>query len=106
VAVSGPRVEDRLLVTLTVGELERLVEGCARTAVAEVVGQLVAPRFLTIAQVAEMLGICERYVGQLVREEGLPEARRLGRSPRYERDAVVAWMRAKPAAVTTLRRVR
>ena len=41
-----------------------------------------------------MLGVSTRYVTpELVPSQGLPTARKLGRELRFERDAVVDWMR-------------
>lgn len=85
----------RLLVTLTAADLERLVDDRVRAAVRDEVTQLCEPRFLTAADVAAMLQVCTKTVANLVKKEGLPSARALGRELRFERDRVVEWMRAR-----------
>lgn len=97
--------EPKLLVTLTAAELEQLVDARTRAAVRDEIEKLVEPRFLTTAEVAEMLSISTVYVARLVKSDGLPVARQLGRELRFERDRVVEWMRARstPAAVPTER---
>jgi excisionase family DNA binding protein len=101
--------KDRMLVQLTAGELERLVDERVRAAVRDEVTRLVGPRFLNTAQVAEMLGVSDRYVAELVRDQGLPTARPLGRHARFDHEAVIAWMRERrvdEATVTPIRRVK
>ena len=87
-----------LLVTLTAADLEQLVETRVRAAVRDEVTKLVEPRFLTVADVAEMLQVCTKTVGNLVRKDGLPVARQLGREQRFDRDQVVEWMRERVRA--------
>lgn len=89
-----------MLVTLTTAELEQLVADRVRESVREEVAQLVEPRFLTVADVAEMLQVCTKTVANLVRKEGLPVARQLGRELRFDRDQVVGWMRERVRADT------
>ena len=84
-----------MLVTLTTEELEQLVDLRVRAAVRDEVEKLVEPRFLTAADVAEMLQVCTKTVANLVKREGLPVARQLGRELRFERDRVVEWMRER-----------
>jgi excisionase family DNA binding protein len=96
--MAGPRhadAEARLLVQLTAGELERLIEDRVRATVLDAVSQLAEPRFLTVADVGEMLQVCTKTVHKLVRDDELPVARQLGRELRFERDRVVEWMRAR-----------
>lgn len=85
------------LAVVDVDELERLIEGRVREAVRDEVQAIAAPRFLTVAEVAEMLRVCTKTVHRLVDKEGLPYARKLGREMRFDQEAVVAWMRASPA---------
>lgn len=94
---------DRLLVTMTAAELEQLVDARVRAGMRDEIEKLVEPRFLTTAEVADMLSISTVYVARLVKSEGLPVARQLGRELRFERDRVVEWMRARstPAPAPT-----
>jgi excisionase family DNA binding protein len=108
-----PPTDSKPLVMLTASDLEQLVEHRVRAAVRDEVERLCEPRFLTIAEVAEMLRLSTKTVTNLVRKEGLPVARQLGRELRFERDRVVEWMRARvsgheivPPERPRLRRVR
>jgi excisionase family DNA binding protein len=83
------------MVVLSADQLRTLIAETARVAVRDEIGQLVEPRFLTTADVAAMLQVCTRQVTNLVKTEGLPVARQLGRELRFERDQVVEWMRAR-----------
>jgi excisionase family DNA binding protein len=85
----------KLLVTLTAADLERLLDERVRAAVTETVAQLAEPRFLTVADLCEMLQVSRKTVAILVQRDGLPVARQLGRELRFERDQVVEWMRAR-----------
>ena len=86
--------DQRMVVQLTLEELVGVLEPFIRAAVREEVQRLCEPRFLTIADVCLMLDISSKYLlRKLVAEQGLPVARMFGREPRFERDAVVAWMR-------------
>ena len=87
--------EDPMLVQLTASQLERLIDERVRATVLEAVSQLTEPRFLTLDDVGEMLQLSTKTVLKLVREDGLPVARRLGAQMRFERDQVVEWMRAR-----------
>jgi excisionase family DNA binding protein len=105
--------DGKMLVMLTAAELEQLLEQRVRSAIRDEVERLCEPRFLTIAEVAEMLRLSTKTVTNLVRKEGLPVARQLGRELRFERDRVVEWMRARgtgpelvPPERPRLRRVR
>lgn len=51
------------------------------------------PRLLTAREVAEALGLPKWRVYQLARDEGLP-AVRLGRSLRFDADALAEWLQA------------
>lgn len=51
------------------------------------------PRLLTAREVSEALGLPKWRVYQLARDEGLP-AVRLGRSLRFDADALAAWIEA------------
>lgn len=92
--------EPKLLVTMTGLELEQLVDARTRAAVREEIERFVEPRFLTTAEVAEMLSVSTVYVARLVKSDGLPVARQLGRELRFERDRVVEWMRARSTPAT------
>jgi excisionase family DNA binding protein len=87
--------DGKLLVTLTADELGQIVDDRVRAAVRDEVEKLCEPRFLTAGDVAEMLQVCTKTVANLVRKEGLPVARQLGRELRFERDQVVEWMRER-----------
>lgn len=89
--------DSRMLVTLSASELEQLVDARTRASIRDEIEKLVEPRFLTTAEVAEMLSISTVYVARLVKSDGLPVARQLGRELRFERDRVVEWMRARSA---------
>jgi excisionase family DNA binding protein len=82
------------MVVLTSTDLERLLGALVRTAMREEGQSLIAPSFLTAAEVAEMLRVHPKTVVKLVKDEGLPVVRKLGRELRFERAAVVEWMRA------------
>jgi excisionase family DNA binding protein len=89
-----PSEETRGMVVLTSTDLERLLGALVRTAMREEGQSLIAPSFLTAAEVAEMLRVHPKTVVKLVKDEGLPVVRKLGRELRFERAAVVEWMRA------------
>ena len=91
----GAATDEKLLVTLTAAELAELVDTRVRSAVRAEVEKLCEPRFLTTSDVAEMLQVCTKTVLNLVRGQGLPVARQLGKELRFERDQVVGWMRAR-----------
>jgi predicted XRE-type DNA-binding protein len=63
--------DSRLLVTLNVAELEQLFAERVRAAVRDEVERLCEPRFLTIAEVAEMLRLSKPTVMNLVRAGGV-----------------------------------
>ncbi len=84
-----------MLVTLTAAELADMLDARVRSAVRDEVEKLCEPRFMTVAEVAEMLQVCTKTVGKLVRDKGLPTARQLGHELRFERDRVVEWMRER-----------
>jgi excisionase family DNA binding protein len=98
------------MVVLSTDQLRTLIDETARVAVRDEIGQLMEPRFLTTADVAAMLQVCTRQVTNLVKTEGLPVARQLGRELRFERDQIVEWMRlrgddsGRPAERSRLRR--
>jgi excisionase family DNA binding protein len=79
------------LATLTVGELRRLLS------------ELVLPppqpeheALLTLEDLARTLRCSTRHIRRL-RGEGLPVVM-VGEAPRFERDAVLAWLRARSGA--------
>ena len=48
--------------------------------------------YLTTRQCAELVGVHPRSIVRLVRDEGLPAVRLGGKTMRYERAAVLAWL--------------
>jgi len=56
--------------------------------------QLARDSLLTLEEVAELCRCSTRHIRRL-RSEGLP-CMMLGESPRFERDAVLAWLRTRP----------
>lgn len=80
------------LVVLTPEQLRELVTEAVSAALAEhqPVG---SPRLLDRQVLAEMLG-CSLPTLDKLRSEGLPEVR-VGDAPRFEREAVLEWLRAR-----------
>lgn len=99
-----------MLVTLSVDELERLVE----KAVSKVLANTNASplEYLTAEQVAEKVGVCAATVGKWSERDGLP-CMREGRVIRYRLEDVRTWLASrveKPGAhaskhVARLRRI-
>jgi excisionase family DNA binding protein len=82
-------MSEQALVVTSVSQLRSLIDEAVSAALARVASP--ADRPLTTEEVAEMLGVCARTVTNLVRDRGLP-ARRVGRSLRFFRGDVLAWM--------------
>lgn len=59
--------------------------------------QVVLDTLLSPPQLAEKLGVSERWIGQLVREHRVPFVR-LGRTVRFRPSAIDAWLEAKQIA--------
>jgi excisionase family DNA binding protein len=88
-----------LAVTLTVDELEQLVE----RAVTRAVGQRPDSDVLTRDEVAQLLQIHPRVVVTYVRTRGMP-GKQVGRSWRFRRSEVLAWLEeqaVRPGAPTS-----
>ena len=62
-------------------------------------------RLLTAAEVAELLAVSETWVRDQTRSGHLPHVS-LGRYRRYQRDAVVAWLREQEAGGAAWRKHR
>lgn len=82
----------KMLVTMTQDELELAMERAVSKRVAEEVERATGPRFMTTAELAEMLSMSTKTVVKLTRD-GLPSLR-LGRELRFETARVVEWLRA------------
>lgn len=84
------------IVTITAQELEALIERAVTRALEALPQPAPDQRWLTTREVAELLGVHTRSVQHYVKR-GMP-ARFLGpKTVRYERDAVLAWFRARNA---------
>lgn len=81
-----------LAVTLTVDELQALVETAVRKATAGAVAAG-SPEVLTRAEVADLLQIHQNVVLRWIRQRGLP-ASKIGNEWRFLRSQVVAWIAA------------
>lgn len=82
---------DSMVVQLTVAELRQLV----RTEVAAAIGDAQqAPPLLQRAELAQALGVSMPTLDRLRRESGFPELL-VGDAPRFERAAVLAWLRRR-----------
>lgn len=80
-----------MAVTLTVDELEALVERAAERAIAAVADASVQPDVLTRAQAAELLQVTDHQVVVFVKKHGLPGAR-CGGEWRFRRRDILAWI--------------
>lgn len=49
-------------------------------------------------QVAELVGVTTRTIPRLVKRDGLPTLRRVGKEWRFSRSQVMAWLAAKKSA--------
>jgi len=103
--MAEPIAKDRLLVTLTVGELERLID----ERVAGVLGEPRSPapaqpppRYVDPAAIARHFGVSRATVHNWVHREGCPHEQR-GKLVRFELAAVEAWFRGRAPG---LRRVK
>lgn len=76
------------IVTITVEELEQLVEAAVRRALA---GGRSPPEWLSAEECADMLGCKRSAIPTLVSRDGLP-ASRVGRSYRFKRPDVERWL--------------
>lgn len=81
-----------LAVTLTIEELEALVEGAVRKATAGAAAPG-APEVLTREEVAKLLRLHPNVVVRWIRSRGLP-ATKIGNEWRFLRSQVVAWIAA------------
>lgn len=84
----------RNLVVIDVDDLERRIEGAVRRALAARSNEP-APEYLTTKQAAELVGVHPRSVIRLVRDEGLPAIKLGDKTMRYDRAAVLEWMRGR-----------
>jgi excisionase family DNA binding protein len=85
-----------LVVTLTVSQLEQLMED----AVARGVARVTSPEpleYLTRAQVAQLIGVCGATIDTYVSAHGLP-ASKLGNEWRFARAEVVRWIASQRPA--------
>lgn len=80
---------DRIVATLTVAELREVLADCA-----PVSAPATAPALLDRAGLAKSLGTSLATVDRLRAEPGFPQLK-LGDSPRFETERVVAWLRAR-----------
>lgn len=80
------------LVTVTLDELAAVVRAAVADALAEH-EPAAAPTLLDREACARMLGVSLGTLDRL-RREGMPELR-VGDAPRYEADAVIAWLRGR-----------
>ncbi len=76
---------------LTPEELHELVTSAVRAELAKVRPEPES-EIMTCEQVAELLGVHTRTVRHLIRDEGLPPLRRIGKLWRFRRSDVLAWM--------------
>lgn len=86
----------RNLVVIDVDDLERRIEGAVRRALAARSAEP-APEYLTTKQAAALVGVHPRSVIRLVRDEGLPVIKLGDKTMRYDRAAVLDWMRGRGA---------
>jgi excisionase family DNA binding protein len=83
-----------LAVTLTIQELEQLIERAVRRVAATAPAE---SKILTRAQVAELLQVHAVVVSRYVAEEDLP-AHKVGGEYRFVRSEVMAWVTSKKGA--------
>jgi hypothetical protein len=83
---------DAMLVTLTVSELEQIIDRRIGAALAEHVSADV-PRLLDRAGLARVLG-CSLPVIDRLRKNGMPKLK-IGNVDRFEIDRVLAWLRSR-----------
>lgn len=93
--VREPAADDRLAVTLTLGELRELVRTAALQAVAEAVNAP-QPALLDRSGIARALGVGTSSVDRF-RREGMPCVH-VGDSPRFEIEPCLAWLRGREVA--------
>lgn len=85
--------DDPMLVTLTVGQLGEIITERVALALGDL--DLTPPALLDVEGLCRTLGISRSKLAGL-RREGLPTIM-VGESPRFERDAVMAWVRERSA---------
>ena len=80
------------IVVLTVDQLRAIVAETVADTIAKVGPRADDHDVMSRRQVAKLVGVCPVTVSKLVKEEGLPLLRVLGKSWRFSRREVLAWM--------------
>ncbi len=86
------------IVVLTQEQLRILVSEAVEEALAKAASGAAPGEVLSCEQAAELIGVHPHTVPKLVRDEGLPTLRRIGKLWRFRRSDVMAWLGQKKSA--------